>query len=315
VVIGAVVFAALFADCLASDRPLVLHLDGETYWFPNLVQYDALADLRGEELRDRMTEQDWAVWAPVRHSPVDVRGDGELRVLEAPSSRHWLGTDDRGRDVLARLIHGARATVVVASGAALVALVLGALLGLLAVWRRGVTDLSVIGFCDVVGAVPALLIVVAVQGLVGRGGIGIVIALIALPRIADTARVARGALRAALVQPFCEAARALGASELGVVARHALPQARDALLVATALTAVTAVLGEAALSFLGFGIPSPTASWGELLKQAHENDLRWWLALAPGAVITAVAAALGALGQPPNRDRSQPGLRSPPSTR
>jgi len=299
-VVGAVLCTALFADCLAAEQPLVLRLDGETYWFPNLADYDELADLRGQALRERMDEHDWALWAPVRHGPTGVRGDGQLRVLEQPSSRHWLGTDDRGRDVLSRLIHGARATVVVASGAALLALLLGTLLAVLAAWRRGLVDALVIGFCDVVGAVPALLVIVAAQGLLGRGGLAIVVALIALPRVADTARVAHGALTGALAEPFCDAARAVGASELRVVVRHALPQARDVLLVATALTAVTAVLGEAALSFLGFGVPSPTASWGELLKQAHDNDLVWWLAVAPGAVIAAVAAALGALAQRPS---------------
>ena len=155
----------------------------------------------------------------------------------------------------------------------------------------------VVGFCDVIGAVPALLVIVAAQGLIGRGSLGLVIALIALPRIADIARIARGALASALVEPYCDAARGIGVSEWQVVARHAMPQARGPLLVAAGLTAVTAVLGEAALSFLGFGAPSPTASWGELLKQAHENGLMWWLAIAPGAAIAIVSAALGALSQ------------------
>jgi peptide/nickel transport system permease protein len=296
-VIGAVLCAAVFGDCVAADEPLVLHIDGETFWFPNLVDYDALAGVSGHELRESMDADDWAVWAPVRHGPTGVRTEGELRLLEAPSSAHWLGTDDRGRDVLARLIHGARATVVVASGAALLALVFGTLLGVIAVWRGRAVDASVAASCDVIGAVPALLVIVAAQGLLGRSGVLVMVVLIAVPRVADTARIARGRLRAALVEPYCAAARAIGADELRVVVRHALPQARDALFVATALTAVTAVLGEAALSFLGFGVPAPTASWGELLKQAHENDLVWWLALAPGLAIAAVAASLGALSQ------------------
>lgn len=296
--LGAVALVAVFADCIASDRPLVLHLDGETYWLPNLIDYDALDGARVHDLAARMDEDDWAVWAPVRHGPTGVRGSGELRVRDAPSDTHWLGTDDRGRDVLARLIHGARTTALVAAGAALLAALFGAALGILAAWRRGAVDASVIAACDVVGAVPALLVIVAVQGLVGRGGFAIVIALIALPRIADVARISRGALRGALAAPYCDAARAAGAGELRVVARHALPQVHRALWIATGLTAVTAVLGEAALSFLGFGAPPPSASWGELLKQAHENDLLWWLAIPPGLAIATVAASLNALAQP-----------------
>ncbi len=295
--VGAVLFVAVFADCLAADRPLVLKLDGATYWLPNLVDYDELEELSGFELRERMDEGDWAVWAPVRHGPTNVRSGGELRVLAEPSGAHWLGTDDRGRDVLARLIHGARTTAVVAVGAAALALLFGALLGMLAAWRGGVADAMVVGLCDVVGAVPALLVIVAVQGLIGRGSLGLVIVLIALPRIADIARIARGALASALVEPYCDAARGIGVGEWQVVTRHAMPQARGPLLVAAGLTAVTAVLGEAALSFLGFGAPSPTASWGELLMQAHQNGLVWWLAIAPGVAIAIVSAALGALSQ------------------
>ncbi len=295
--VGAVLFVALFADCLAADRPLVVKLDGETYWFPNVIDYAELEHLSGFELRERMDEGDWAIWTPVRHGPTNVRSDGELRVLAEPSGAHWLGTDDRGRDVLARLIHGARTTALVAVGAAALALLFGALLAMLAAWRGGVTDAMVVGFCDVIGAVPALLVIVAAQGLIGRGSLGLVIVLIALPRIADIARIARGALASALVEPYCDAARAIGVGGWQVVARHAMPQVRGPLLVAAGLTAVTAVLGEAALSFLGFGAPSPTASWGELLKQAHENGLMWWLVIAPGVAIAVVSAALGALSQ------------------
>src|SRR5690606_13889304 len=90
----AVAFAAVFASFLAADRPLVLRWRGTTYWLPNLFHYDALDGLRGDELRAQMTKSDWAIWAPVRHSPTGVRSGGQLRPLEAPSSRHWLGTDD-----------------------------------------------------------------------------------------------------------------------------------------------------------------------------------------------------------------------------
>jgi peptide/nickel transport system permease protein len=296
--LAAVLATAALADLLASDRPLVLHLDGETYVLPNLIDYPDLAGLDGAGLRAAMDPDDWAVWAPVRHGPSSVRTAGRLALTEPPSAAHWLGTDDRGRDVLARLIHGARTSALVAAGAALLALLAGAALGLLAVWRGGLVDAAVIAACDVVGALPALLVVIAAQGLLGGGGLGAVIALVALPRAADLARLTRGALLAARASDFCAAARALGAGEWRVLTRHALPQAGSALAVATALTAATAVLAEAALGFLGFGAPAPTASWGELLRQAHENDLRLWLALPAGLLVALVAAAAGALAQP-----------------
>lgn len=293
----AVLAVALGADFLASDKPIVLHLDGETYWFPNLIDYDELEHVRGDELRARMTRDDWAVWAPVRHSPIDVRTRGRLEVRRAPSSDHYLGTDDRGRDVLSRLIHGTRATLKMAAGAAVLALLLGVLLAFVAVRVRGAADTAVVGACDTVTAIPALIVVVAAQGLIGAPSVAVAIIIIALPRAADTARLARAAMRTALGQPYADAARALGLSETRIVWRHALPQAGPQLAVATAITASTAVLAEAALSFLGFGTPPPDASWGELFRQAHQNDLRWWLVLPAGAAVAIVAAALNRLGQ------------------
>jgi len=296
-VVVVAVLAALFSSCLASDKPLVLRYDGTTYWLPNIFDYDGLSGLSGDRLRDRMDKDDWAIWAPIPYSPSGVRTAGQLRPLEAPSSRHWLGTDDRGRDVFARLIHGTRATVITACGAAALALLVGLTLALLAAFVRRV-DTAVIASCDVAAAMPAIVVVVAAQGLIGSASLLAAIVLIAIPRAADTARIARAGLHSALAAPFCDAARATGATESRVVLQHALPHAVPQLAVATALTAATAVLAEAALSFLGFGVQPPDASWGELLKQASQNDLRWWLAVPAGAAIAAVAAALNALAQP-----------------
>lgn len=301
---------ALFSKFLAWDRPMYLQLDGETYALPNLIDYRALDGLSGDRLRSRMSRSDLAIWPPVAHHPNAVRTDGRIAPLEPPSARHVLGTDDRGRDVLARLIHGTRATLWTALGAALFALLLALLLATLAVWAgyagerhaprilgRAV-DGAVLGACDLGAAIPAVVFAVAAQGLTGRSGTLLLIALIAIPRAADTARIARAAMRSALAEPYCQAARALGARPLRVVVRHALPHATPHLAVASAITAATAVLAEAALGFLGFGTPPPDPSWGELLRQAHDNGLPWHLTLPAGAAVAVVAAALGALGQP-----------------
>lgn len=311
--------AALLGKFLAWDRPIYLHLDGEHYLFPNLIDYPALRDssgeLSGDSLRARMTRADLAIWPPIAHHPNAVRTAGRIAPLEPPSRQHLLGTDDRGRDVLARLVHGIRATLVTALGATALALILALTLACLAVWagsagERGraralgrTVDSAILALCDLGAAIPAVVFAVAAQGLSGRGGLFVLIALIAIPRAADSARIARGAMRAALAQPYCQAARALGASPWRVVWRHALPHARSPLAVASAITAATAVLAEAALGFLGFGVPPPDPSWGELLRQAHDNGLPWHLSLPAGVAVAIVAAALGALGQPAGRTR------------
>lgn len=300
--LAALAAIALFGEFLAWDRPLVLAIDGQTYLLSNVIDYDDLRGLRGDDLRARMGDGDWALWPPVPHHPEAVKPSGALEPLAGPSRAHWLGTDDRGRDVLARLIHGTRATALITAGAALGALIAGVFLALLAAWARpgrfgrGL-DMAILTGCDAIAAIPAVIVVVAAQGLVGRASLAAVVFLIALPRAADTARIARSALIAALARPYCAAARALGASPWRVLVRHALPQARTQLAVAVAITAATAVLAEAALGFLGFGAPPPAASWGELLEQAHANGLRWNLLVPTGLAIALTAGALGALAQ------------------
>ena len=289
---------ALLADCLAGDRPILLHLRGDTYWLPNVIDHAPPAGLAGDVLRARMTREDWALWPPVRHDPTAVRTGGAIEPLAAPSRAHWLGTDDRGRDVLARLIHGTRTAVVVGAGAAALSVLLALALALLAAGRGGAVRGGVVGACDAISAVPAIVVVIAEQGLIGRGGLMAVVVLVAVPRAADTARLAVAGLERALASDFALAARAVGATPRRVLLRHALPHALPQVAIAAALTAATAVLAEAALGYLGFGAPPPTASWGELLRQAQDSGFAWWLTLPPGVAIAGLAGALGALAQP-----------------
>ena len=147
----------------------------------------------------------------------------------------------------------------------------------------------------------AWLVTLVAAALVGHRGLIALAALIAVPRGADTARLVAAQLTAELAAPYVVAARGLGASPARVLVRHALPAVWPALAIAAALTAATAVLSEAALSFLGLGPPPPTPSWGELLAQATQHDLRWWLSVPAGLAATLTAAALFALALAPPR--------------
>jgi len=281
---------------LASDQPLVLHVGGET----SLVA-DGPRGERGAELSAVLQDGDWALWPPLRHSDRSIRSSGQLRVLAAPSAEHALGTDDRGRDVLARLLYGARTTLSIAAAATAVALSLGVLLAILALRVRRFGELALLTVADAISAVPAILWVVAAAGLFGISSLTALILLIALPRCAGILRLAHAEMRVALASPFCAAARGLGASPMRLLLRHALPQARDQLVAAAVITATTAVLAEAALGYLGFGAPPPTASWGELLAQAQHNDFQWWLAVPAGAMIALTAVALDVLARASSR--------------
>ncbi|MCL4227437.1 MAG: ABC transporter permease subunit [Myxococcales bacterium] len=280
-----VALVALGAELVASDRPLVYARGGERVWLP--------ADgPRGDALRATLGPDDWALWPPVAADPIAVRTAGELAPLAAPSARHRLGTDDRGRDVAARLIHGARTSLGAAVVATALATALALLLALLAVRAGGATEVAVLAACDALAAAPALLAVIAVGGLTGLRGVTALALLVAVPRGADTARVVAASLRATLAEPFAVAALAAGATPTRVLVRHALPHAAPGLAAAAAVTAATTILAEAALSFLGLGAPPPTPSWGELLAQASQHELRWWLTVPAGLATTLTAAAL-----------------------
>lgn len=287
-----VALAAIAADLLASDRAIVARTDAGVAWRPAA---------RGDALRAQLGPDGWAVWPPIAADPIAVRTDGALVILAPPSARHRLGTDDRGRDVAARLIHGARTSAALGAGAAALATLLG--LGLALAIALGPPRLRApaLALCDAIASAPALLVTLAAAALVGHRGLIALAVLIAVPRGADTARLIAAQLTAELAAPYVVAARGLGATPARVLVRHALPAVWSALAIAAAITGATAVLSEAALSFLGLGPPPPTPSWGELLAQATQHELRWWLSVPAGLAATLTAAALFALALAPPR--------------
>jgi peptide/nickel transport system permease protein len=253
---------------------------------------------------DRRWGPGGALVSPIPYDGMSVRTGGELRILAAPSEKHWLGTDDRGRDVAARLVHGTRTALTLAAVAALAALGL-ALLMLVGVQLapRPVRG-AVLAACDVLASVPGLILAIAVQGALEFRGMLAVALVIAVPRAADGARVLHGAVEAVYREPWVAAARAVGAGRLRVLWCHALPSIAPVVAIVAAVTAATAVLSEAALTVLGLGVPPPTPSWGELLAQASENQLRWWLSVPSGLAVAILAWALFTLAQPAaSRDR------------
>lgn len=237
-------------------------------------------------------QNDWALWTPVRHGPTEVRGVDGVHALARPSWQHLLGTDDRGRDIVARLVHGARSSALLALGAALGALALALLLALFAVRFGGVIDQGVVFGTGTLSSVPIFVLVVAAQGLLGASGLWVAAFIVALPRGADTARLIRASLLVTEASTYAAASRASGASRWRVLMSHGVRDALGVIVVATALTVSTAVLAEAALGFLGVGVAPPTPSWGELLRQAYENGFPLTMTVPAGLILVAIAAAL-----------------------
>jgi peptide/nickel transport system permease protein len=291
--VGLLLLLAVGADFLASSRPILLRWQGQLDVLPNLVAPARLRTLGEGELRDRLGPDDWALFPPLPYGPYEKTG----APLEPPSRTHPLGTDDTGRDVMARLIHGARFSLVLGLSVVALWVVLGTLLGGMAGYLGGWADRSVLYVISVLSSFPTLFLLLAARALWPSSSVLVMALGIALLRWLEVARLVRAEVLRQRESDHVLAARALGLSPARILLRHILPQCREALVVAATLGVAEVILIETALTFLGFGAPPPTASWGELLAEAYHTGLRWWLTVFPGLALFFTVATLNACGE------------------
>jgi peptide/nickel transport system permease protein len=246
-----------------------------------------------------------AALAPGLFTGYDPNAGVPAEKLRGPSLAHLFGTDQTGRDVFARVVHGAslslRATVL----AVLVALIAGAALGLLAGFRGGWLDSVVMRVVDVLQAVPAILLSLALVTALGFGTTNVAIA-VGIANLASFARLMRAEVLRVKSGVFVEAARASGVRWSGVLRRHVLPNAVGPVFVLATLTFGTAVLEVSALSFLGFGAPPPAPEWGALVASGRGFlATAWWMTTFPGLTVAAVVLATNRLSRAFDGERSE----------
>ncbi|MEE9144328.1 MAG: ABC transporter permease [Candidatus Binatia bacterium] len=194
-------------------------------------------------------------------SPYSPGGLEENRILEGPSWSHWMGTDGLGRDLFTRVLYGARVSIVVGIGTALIALVIGTLYGLISGYAGGALDNLLMRIVDVFYSLPDLLIFILLSLLFGRNIIGVLIAL-GLVTWVRFARITRGQVLQAKELTYVEGARAIGASRARIVLQHILPNIMAPVLVTLTFSIPAAILAESTLSFIGLGINDPYSHWG-----------------------------------------------------
>ena len=210
--------------------------------------------------------------------------------LHLPSRAHWFGTDELGRDILSRIIYSARISMLVGSSVVLTSLALGLIIGSIAGYYGGAIDRFVnIVLMNAFLSFPGILLAIAFVAFRGPGIFNLVIAL-SLGGWVGYARLVRGQVLAAREREFVEAARALGATDLRIIVRHILPNIIQPVIVQAAIGMAGAILAEATMSFLGLGVPPPTASWGTMLNdgRAHLFDAPHLVLFPAGAVMLAV---------------------------
>jgi peptide/nickel transport system permease protein len=216
--------------------------------------------------------------------------------LSAPSAAHWLGTDDLGRDLASRLLHGARISLGVGLAATFIALVVGSLFGALAGYYGGATDWWISRLIELVLCFPFLLLVLTIVALFEPSLSTIMIAL-GLTSWTSEARYMRAEILRLREQEFFVAARAGGAGDFRIVTRHLLPNALAPVLVSASFGVAYAISVESTLSFLGFGVPRPAPSWGGMLASAEQFlGYAWWMALFPGLAISSIVVAFNFIG-------------------
>ena len=229
-------------------------------------------------------------------SPADPTASNLEATVQPPSTAHWLGTDELGRDVLSRVIWGARTSILIGVVVVAVALCTGTAIGFAAGWWGGLVDEFLMRIIDTLMTFPSILLAMGIVAALGPGLLNVMIAVgvSAVPRFARIGRAVVLSLRA---EPFVEAACALGASHVRVVARHIVPNSLAPLAVQSTLMFATAVQSAAGLGFLGLGAQPPIAEWGTMLADSRVHmRVAPLLVAAPGLAIFATTTAFNVMG-------------------
>lgn len=231
--------------------------------------------------------------APHDPNVVDIRN-----IKQGPTSAHWLGTDSAGRDVLSRLIYGARISMSVGLVAVSIASFIGIVIGLVSGYAGGRIDTLLMRFTELVMTFPTFFAVVIMVALVGPNVFNVML-VIGLFGWTGIARLVRGQALSLREMDYVQAALALGASDRRILSAHVLPGVMPHVMVAATLGLASAILTEAALSFLGLGVQIPTSTWGNMLFAAQSLDVlenQWWLWIPPGLAISFAVLAANFVG-------------------
>jgi peptide/nickel transport system permease protein len=229
-------------------------------------------------------------------APYDPIAQRIVNRLQGPSWEHWLGTDYYGRDILSRLLHGARYSLVIGILSITLAVVIGSLIGLIAGYFGGRVDIVIMQIMDVVLAFPALILGIILVAVLGASVFNIIVA-IAFTAVPAFARIARAPVMALREREFVQAGRALGFSDLRIMFRHILPNIVPEIIVMASLWMATAVRTEASLAFIGLGIAPPTPTWGGMVREGFENILdSYSVALFPSLAVLVLVLALNLIG-------------------
>jgi peptide/nickel transport system permease protein len=241
-------------------------------------------------------------------APYGMREQNLQNVLQSPSWEHWLGTDDLGRDVLSRIIFGTRTSLVIGVSSVAIALAIGGVLGLISGYFKGIIDIIIMRFSDVLLSIPSILLAIAIVASFGSGMFNMIVA-IAIGNIAIFARIIRSSVMTLTERQFIEASHALGSSHFRILSKHILPNVLSPIIVQSSLGIAFAILSAAGLGFIGLGIEASVAEWGLMLSSGRTYiRTQTYLTIFPGIAIMTSILAFNMLGDG-IRDAFDPKMR------
>ncbi len=293
-----IVILSLFAEFIANDRPLLVVYDGGVYSpvlrdYPETTfggDFQTYADYRDPFMIQQISQHGWAIWPPIHFDYKAIGYDVTRPHPAPPSAENWLGTDDQGRDVLARLIYGLRLSILFGLALTAVSSVIGVMVGGIQGYFGGRIDLLGQRFLEIWGGLPQMMILIIVASVI-QPGFWTLLGVLTLFSWTGLVGVVRAEFLRARNFDYVRAARALGMSDPRIMVRHVLPNAMVATLTFLPFILDASVVALTALDFLGLGMPPGSASLGNLLAQGKENLQAPWIGLT-GFIVTAVLLSL-----------------------
>ena len=304
VIFSALVVLSLFADVLSTDKPLIVRYEGQTY-FPVLRDYsektfggdfDTPADYLDPFIEQRITQGgNWAIYAPNRYGPGTLNYFSKPPNPAAPSGENLLGTDERGRDLLAQLIYGFRVSVLFALALTVIGVVLGVATGAVQGFFGGKIDLTFQRLIEIWSAMPELYLLIIFSAIF-TPSVALLLILLSLFGWMGLSDYVRAEFLRNRQMDYVRAARALGVGNLQIMWRHILPNSMVPVVTFLPFRMSAAILALTSLDFLGLGVPPGTPSLGELLSQGKGNIDAWWISLSTFVVLVVTLMLLTFMG-------------------
>jgi microcin C transport system permease protein len=301
---SALVLVSLLAEVVSNDRPLVVRYES-TYYFPSLKDYpektfggdfDTATDYLDPFIRSKLSAgSNWAVYAPNPYGPKTLNYFAKEPNPSRPTRDNWLGTDDRGRDLLAQLLYGFRVSVLFAFALTFTGVVLGVLSGAVQGYFGGKTDLAFQRFMEIWGSMPELYLLI-IFSAVFAPSISLLLVLLSLFGWLGLSDYVRAEFLRNRQLDYVRAARAMGLSSWQIITRHVLPNSMTPVVTFLPFRMSAAILALTSLDFLGLGVPPGTPSLGELLSQGKNSIDAWWISLSTFVVLVTTLLLLTFMG-------------------